>query len=165
MFQDEASFGRISKPRACWVTDGVRPRVPSHHIREYRYAYGAVDPISGDNFFIVAPYCNGDWMNVFFEELSKTYPDEHIVLVLDNAAWHTSQSLVVPGNIELFNIPPYTPEMNPIEQVWTELRKNFPNQAFSSLDKVIDKLCEAIKDLTNETVKSITGRKWILDMF
>ena len=67
MFQDEAGFGRINKPRYCWCHKGVRPNVPCHHIREYRYAYGAVDPQRGDSFFLVLPYCNVVCMNVFLE--------------------------------------------------------------------------------------------------
>jgi putative transposase len=165
MFQDEAGFGRISKPKACWISGQMRPSVPCHHIREYRYVYGAVDPIDGENYFILAPYCNSDWMNVFFDELSKAYPDDCIILIMDNATWHKSKSLRIPEQITCLNIPPYTPEMNPIEQIWKELRKSFANKLFATLDKVLDNLCEAIQNLSNETVKSITGRKWILDIF
>ena len=56
MFQDEAGFGRINKPKYCWAEKGVRPSVPCHHIREYRYAYGTVEPNTGDSFFLILPY-------------------------------------------------------------------------------------------------------------
>lgn len=62
-------------------------------------------------------------MNIFLKELSKQYPEDIILLCCDGAAWHKAGSLCVPDNIELFFIPPYTPEMNPIEQIWKELRK------------------------------------------
>jgi hypothetical protein len=55
MFQDEAGFGRINKPRYCWCRKGIRPSVPCHHIREYRYAYGAVEPQRGESFLLVLP--------------------------------------------------------------------------------------------------------------
>ena len=58
MFQDEAGFGRINKPKYCWCIKGIRPVVPSRYIREYRYTYGAVDPIDGESFFLVLPYAN-----------------------------------------------------------------------------------------------------------
>ena len=93
MFQDEAGFGRINKPKQCWCRKGVRPSVPCHHIREYRYAFGAVDPVNGDGFFLVLPRCNTVCMNVFLEQLSKAYPDDYIVLVCDGAAWHKSGTL------------------------------------------------------------------------
>jgi len=65
MFQDEAGFGRINKPKYCWCTKGVHPNVPSHHIREYRYAYGAAEPLTGDTFFLVLPYTSTTCMNLF----------------------------------------------------------------------------------------------------
>ena len=166
MFQDEAGFGRINKPKYCWCEKGVRPLVPCHHIREYRYAYGAVDPVSGDNFFLVLPRCNTDWTNLFLAELSKEFPDDAILLCCDGAAWHKSGGLAVPGNIKLFHIPPYTPEMNPIEQVWKEIRKRgFRNEVFPTLEKVVDRLCETICGITKDVIQSITGRKWIRDIF
>ena len=72
-------------------------------------------------------------MNIFLEELSKQYPDDLILLCCDGAAWHKSNKLHIPENIELFYIPPYTPEMNPIEQIWKELRiTGFRNEVFAS---------------------------------
>ena len=121
MFQDEAGFGRINKPKRCWCRKKIRPSVPCHHIREYRYAYGAVEPITGENFFLIMPYCSTNCMNTFLEELSKQYPQDQILLVCDGAAWHKSKTLIVPENITLLSIPPYTPEMNPIEQIWNEI--------------------------------------------
>lgn len=122
MFQDEAGFGRINKPKYCWCKKGIRPSVPCHHIREYMYAYGA--------------------------------------------AWHKSNGLELPNNIRIVFIPPYTPEMNPIEQIWKEIRKRgFKNEVFQTLDNVVDRLCDTINSLTADIIKSITGRKWILSTF
>ena len=166
MFQDEAGFGRINKPKYCWCKKGIRPSVPCHHIREYRYAFGAVEPLTGDNFFLVLPYSNTECMNVFLEELSKQYQEDNILLCCDGASWHKSKTLVIPDNITLIYIPPYTPEMNPIEQIWKELRsKGFRNEVFATLEKVVDRLCETIRDLTKEAVRSITGRDWIINLF
>ena len=159
MFQDEAGFCRINKPKYCWCQQGSRPSVPCHHIREYRYAYGAVEPLTGESCFLVLPYCNTVCMNVFLEELSKQYPEDMIVLCCDGAAWHKSKSLRIPDNIELFYIPPYTPEMNPIEQIWKELRKlGFHNEIFAALEKVVDRLCESICQLSSTLICSITCR-------
>jgi putative transposase len=166
MFQDEAGFGRINKPKYCWCFPGHRPDVPCHHIREYRYAYGAVEPLTGESFFLVLPYCNTDCMTVFLRELSTTYPDDRILLVCDGAAWHKANALGIPNNIRLLYLPPATPEMNPIEQIWKEIRKRgFRNEIFRSLDKVIDRLCDTISALSQTVVKNITGRDWILNAF
>jgi putative transposase len=166
MFQDEAGFGRINKPKYCWCFPGTRPIVPCHHIREYRYAYGAVEPVTGDSFFLVMPYCDTLSMNEFLRGLSDEYPEDKIILVCDGASWHKSKSLEVPENIRIVILPPASPEMNPIEYIWKEIRKRgFSNKSFKTLDKVIDKLCEVICGLSNDTIKSITGWKWILDCF
>lgn len=166
MFQDEAGFGRINKPKYCWCQKGVRPSVPCHHIREYRYVYGAVEPATGESCFLVMPYCNTVCMNLFLRHLSKQFPDDIILLCCDGAAWHKSGTLCIPENIRLFFIPPYTPEMNPIEQIWKELRKRgFRNEIFASLDKVVLRLCDTICSLTSFDIFSITARSWILSYF
>ena len=105
-------------------------------------------------------------MNLFLEHLSAEYPDDYIVLVCDGAAWHKSGSLKVNPNIELMFIPPYTPEMNPIEQIWKELRaRGFHNEVFQTLEKVVDRLCEIIRNLSSDTIRSITARDWIIKCF
>jgi len=104
-------------------------------------------------------------MNYFLEDLSRQFPNSIILLVVDGASWHKAKSLVVPSNIRLFYLPPATPEMNPIEQIWKEIRKlGFKNEIFKTLEKVIDRLCETIVGLTAETVKSITEREWMLSV-
>jgi putative transposase len=162
MFQDEAGFGRINKPRYCWCRKGIRPSVPCHHIREYRYAYGAVEPQTGERFFLVLPYCDTICMNLFLKELSCKYSDDYILLVMDGASWHKSKGLVKPDNIEIISLPPYTPEMNPIEQIWAWIRLHgFRNELFQTLEKVVDRLCETIRSLSEDTVKSVTHRDWL----
>jgi putative transposase len=166
MFQDEAGFGRINKPKYCWCFPGFRPTVPCRHIREYRYAYGAAEPLTGESFFLVLPYANTICMNIFLHGLSEQYPDDKIILVCDGAAWHTTNTLEVPQNIRLIFLPPATPEMNPIEQIWKEIRKKgFRNEAFETLDDVVDRLCETIRSLTASTITSIMGREWIIKCF
>ena len=105
-------------------------------------------------------------MNVFLHEMAKTYPDDELLLVCDGARWHRSNGLKIPENIHFTFIPPYTPEMNPIEQIWKELRaRGFHNEVFQTLEKVVDRLCDTIQSLTCETIRSITGRSWILSCF
>ena len=144
MFQDEAGFGRINKPKY----------------------YGAVEPLTGNGYFLVMPYCNTACMSIFLKQLSEKYRDDIILLCCDGAAWHKSAGLELPDNIVLFHIPPYTPEMNPIEQIWKEIRKRgFRNEVFPSLDKVVDRLCDTICSLSNDVISSITGRNWIIKCF
>lgn len=105
-------------------------------------------------------------MNVFLDHLSMSYPDDIIILVCDGAAWHKAKALNIPENIRLIFIPPYTPEMNPIEQIWKEIRKRgFRNEIFQTLNKVVDRLCDTIRSISAETIKSITARDWIVEVF
>ena len=84
-------------------------------------------------------------MNIFLDHLSKQYPREHILLVLDNASWHKAKGLLIPHNIELYPLLPYTLELNPIEQIWHAVReKGFRNELFGTLDAVIRCLCETL---------------------
>lgn len=168
MFQDEAGFGRINKPKACWCGNGIRPVVPCHRIREYTYAYGAISPLDGEMVSLALPYANTDCMNIFLLEVSKRYPNDYILMVADNAAWHRSKGLNIPDNIEIFPLLPYTPELNPIEMIWDEVReKGFRNELFHTLDAVQDRLCDTLLslELDKNRVKSITGWNWIVSMF
>ena len=166
MFMDEAAFGRISDPSRCWAPLGVRPEVPSQIVREYIQLYGAVDPYYGDDFYLVMPKCDTEMTNIYLGELSKQFANDYILLGIDNAGWHISKDMVIPENIRLFYLPARTPEMNPAEQIWKEIRKiGFKNKLFQSIDEVVDKLCQVIKSLSPELVKSVTGREWVLSMF
>ena len=99
---------------------------------------------------------NTEWTNKFLRQVSQAYPDDYMLLVMDNAIWHKSSTLEIPSNIELTFIPPYIPEMNPIEQVWKEIRKRgFKNKAFQTLEAVIDKLQEVIQGLEKSVLKII----------
>lgn len=114
---------------------------------------------------MIMPYCNTGCMNVFLRELSKAYPDEIILLICDGARWHASKGLEIPDNIRIAHIPPYTPEMNPIEQIWKEIRtRGFKNEVFQTLEKVVDRLCEVIRNLPASVIQSITRRQWIMSM-
>lgn len=163
MFQDEAGFGRISTPAVCWCPEKVRPCVPSLRVREYIYLFGVVEPLTGENFFLILDKCDTISTNAFLKGLSEEFSEDMIILVCDNASWHSSEDLQIPENIIIVFIPPYTPEMNPIEQIWTEIRKmGFKNHFFASLDDVIQKICEVIRILSPQTVSHITLRNWIL---
>jgi len=166
MFQDESIFGRIGKLYKCWAWKGYRPTVLQQKIRQYRYLFGAVEPLTGDSCFRIYSHCDTIIMNNYLQELSNDFENDYILLVCDNAGWHKSKGLLIPDNIELISIPPYTPEMNPIEQIWDEIReKNFANSFFSSLEQLEDNLCDAIKTLLNVTILSITYRKWMCEQF
>lgn len=165
MFQDEARFGRISRCRPCWAKAPHRPTVVRMTIRQYTYAYGAVSPVDGRFDSLILPYANTNAMNVFLAELAKRYPDENIVMVLDGAGWHRAKTLQIPKHMRLVFLPPYSPELNPQEHIWDELREKwFHNKAFESLDSLEDQLEAGLRNLENspERVRSITAWDWII---
>lgn len=166
MFQDEASFGRISEPSNCWVPPKYQPTAPSQRIREYKPAYCAVSPADGEVFFIVLEKCNSENMNLFLSELSRKFPEDLILLCVDKASYHTSKKLLkIPANIQFFFLPAKTPEMNPVELIWREVRKiGFKNQAFDSMGDVIIRLNETIGAISSEAFKSLTLWGWIRDI-
>lgn len=166
MFQDEARFGRINDPRRCWAPKGVRPEVGMQIVREYTYAFAAVSPHDGTLDSLVLPVVTAEAMSIFLEEVARRHPEDIILMFLDGAGWHRAHDLAVPENIRLEALPPYSPQLNPVEHIWEEIREKwFANEVFNSLDAVEDRLVEALVDLENDrnSVASITGFDWIIN--
>jgi transposase len=166
MFQDEARFGRISDTRYCWCRRPFRPRVKAMITQQYSYAYGAVSPMDGRFDSLMLPHVNAGCMQVFLDEVAQRYPNDNIVMVLDGAGWHKSNALVLPGNLKLHFLPPYSPELNPVEHLWDELReKHFHNRVFDSIDALENHLVDALRAMEQNTerVASITCWPWIIN--
>jgi transposase-like protein len=164
MFEDEARFGRISDPRRCWAPPGVRPEVSTQLIREYEYAFAAVSPQDGTLDTLVLPTVNTEAMGVFLAEVSRRQAEEFIVMVLDGAGWHKARRLLVPANMRLLFLPPWSPQLNPVEHVWDEVREKwFGNRVFASLNAVEEQLITALRTLEEDAtrVASLTGFDWI----
>ena len=165
MLQDEGRFGRISMLRRCWAPRGVRPCVPSQIVREYTYAYAAVSPHDGTMDSLILPEVSERAMSIFLREVSDRHPDEFILMVMDGAGWHRAKELIVPGNMALLFLPPYSPELNPVEHIWENIRENwFRNEIFNSMAGVENQLEKALATLEGDpkTVASLTGFPWIV---
>lgn len=160
MAQDEGRFGRINIPRRCWAPLGTRPIVFAQTVRQYVYAYSAVCPASGDITSLILPYADTKCMNIFLEHVSQQYPDYFIIMQADNAGWHKSKGLKMPENIRLIYQPAYSPQVNPVEHIWDEIReKVMQNILFRTINDVIDTLCKGLNALKAniKKVKSMTG--------
>jgi hypothetical protein len=152
MAQDEGRFGRINIPARCWAPPKIRPVVGSQIVREYIYAYSAVCPVSGELTSLVLPYANTKCMNIFLEHLSQEYSDFFIIMQADGAGWHKSKGLKIPENIRLIFQPAYSPQLNPTEHIWDEIReKDMKNIAFKTMKDVIDALCKGLNSLKADT--------------
>ena len=166
MFQDEARFGRISDTRYCWAKKPHRPLVKAMVTQQYTYAYGAVSPHDGRFDSLVLPHVNSDCMQLFITEVASRYPTENLVMIVDGAGWHKSKGFVLPDNLRLFFLPPYSPELNPQEHLWDELReKFFHNRIFDSLNSFEDQLVAALQRLEqdHDRVQSIVAWDWIIN--
>ena len=164
MFQDEARFGRLSNPRRCWAPASVRPVVGRALVREYVYVYAAVTPKDGKLDWMTSAQMNTASMNAFLGLISRRYPDEYVVMVLDGAASHRSRDLRVPSNMALIRLPSYSPELNPAEKIWDEIReKEFANRVFDSLGAAITQAIWGLKrlELAPSALRSLTYWSWI----
>lgn len=166
MFQDEARFGRISDVRRCWCPKPHRPMVKAMISQEYTYAYTALTPADGRMDSLVLPFVNGICMDIFLKEIASRYSGERIIMIVDGAGWHKNQKLPLPSNLRLVFLPPYAPELNPVEHIWDDLReKFFHNRVFDSIDALEDHLVSALLAYENDSgrVRSITGWDWIIN--
>ena len=133
--------------------------------QEYTYAYAAVSVADGKLDTLILPHVNGDCMQLFLDEIAARYPGERILMVPDGAGWRQSGSLALPANLRLLNLPPYSPELNPVEHLWDELReKSFHNLVFDSIDALEGHLESALREMENDLarVRSIVAWPWII---
>lgn len=164
-FQDEARVGQQGTLTRVWAERGSRPPAPRDQRYAWAYLFGAVCPSRGVGAGLVLPFADGAMMTLHLAEISlHVAPNAHAVLVIDGAGWHrTGGRLRVPDNITLLHLPPYSPELNPVENVWAYLRGNqLSNRVFDSYNAIVDACCDAWNSLTAspDRIASITTRTW-----
>jgi DDE superfamily endonuclease len=167
MFQDEARFGRMARPRRCWAPLPWRPVMLNGYERQFVYVYGAVSPLQGDLDWMICSEMNTVRMGEFLGQVSHAHPDEFIVMIVDGASSHKAKDLAIPQNIRLVPLPAYAPELNPQEHVWDELReKEFPNRVFNHMDAVIAQLHAGLPRFADDhdRVRSLTAWPWIVSL-
>jgi hypothetical protein len=119
-FQDESRIGQQGSRTRIWAKKGTRPRVVKQQQFLYEYIYGAVCPGQKQCAAVVLPCANHEGLNVHLKEISVHVPQgRHAVIVQDQAGWHLKKDLCIPSNISILHLPPYSPELNPQEQVWS----------------------------------------------
>lgn len=109
------------------------------------------------------PHCNSQNFQIFLDEFSKLRVDELKVIILDNGAFHKAKRLVIPRNIILIFLPPYSPELNPAENMWAKFKRDFTNRLFKTLDQLETYICETVKKLTENGVKQTCAFDYILE--
>jgi hypothetical protein len=151
MAQDEGRFGRISIPKRAWAPPGVRPRAPRQVIRQSSYVFAAVAPEQGLMTSLILPSADTAMMNLFLARVAEDFANYFIVMQVDQAGWHQAKDLHIPENIRLIFQPAYSPEVNPVEHLWEEIREKYlHNRIFSSLEDLAGVLCHALHELTED---------------
>jgi len=152
-FQDEARFGQQGTNTRVWAPTGSRPRAVRQTQYDYLWVIGAVCPETGQAEGLLSPRLNTDVINIFLEQFSRTLADdEHAVMVWDGAGFHRSGRLQVPKNVTLIRLPPYSPELNPIENLWHFLKSHhWSNRVYDDFEHLADAAEKAWKKVCLDT--------------
>jgi len=139
----------------------VKPICTFQQVFKSTWLYGAFSPITGNHFQLILPHCNADNFQIFLNDFSKENPSELKIMVLDNGRFHKAKKLVIPENIVLVFLPPYSPELNPAEKMWAKYKRLFSNKFYVSLEDVENFITEVVKATTPKEVMSICGYGYI----
>jgi len=158
-FMDEARFGQQGTITDVWARTGSRPRAVRQTRYEWCYLYAAVEPATGESAALVAPNVDTGTMDAFLEILdAERKPDEHIVLIMDRAGWHVGKRLRMPDGVTALLLPPASPELNPVENLWHYLRSHYlSNRTYEDYDALFDAGTEAYRKLTPDVLRSVCG--------
>ncbi|MGA9639429.1 IS630 family transposase [Flavobacterium sp.] len=160
-FQDESRFGLFTRSGKSVTAIRVKPICTFQQVFKSTWLSGAFSPITGDHFQLILPYCNADSFQVFLDDFSNENPTELKIMVLDNGRFHKAKKLIIPKNIVLVFLPPYSPELNPAEKMWAKYKRAFSNKFFECLEDVDDFITEAMNTTSKKEVLSICGYSYI----
>jgi transposase len=154
----------MNKVQRCWTIKGIKVKVKQQQIREFIYAFSALCPQTGQLTSLILPNADTDSMNLFLKVLSQDHARERIILCMDKAGWHTTHALKLPVNICLWYLPPHSPELNPVELLWRQIRLHFfNNKSFDTLDEVEHQLEKALKSwaINTSAVSQLSKFPWM----
>jgi transposase len=161
--QDESRFGLLTIRRRRLTARGVQPVGPVQHIFEAFYVYGAVAPTTGERFFLELPYLNADTFQLFVDAFAQAFPDSLNILLLANSGAHTAQRLRWPAHVRYVWLPPYCPELNPIERLWRDLKDDLAWEQFPDLAAQQAYVGDLLQAYDAPTLRSLTGYAYLLE--
>ena len=155
--QDESRFGLLTVRRRRLTACGVQPVGSIPHVFEWFYVYGAVAPTTGERFFLELPYLSSDMFQLFIDAFAHAFPDSLNILLLDNSGAHTAQGLRWPENVRYVWLPPYCPELSPLERVWRDLKDDVAWRQFIDLDAEQKEVGDLLQAYAATALQSLTG--------
>lgn len=161
--QDERRFGLLTVRRRRLTAYGIQPVGPVQHVFEWFYVDGAVAPTTGERFFLELPYLNADMFQIFLDAFAQAFPDSLNILLLDNSGAHKAQRLHWPDNSRCLWLPPYCPELNPIERVWRDLKDDLAWWQFPDLAAQLVYVGELLQAYTASTLQALTGYAYLVE--
>ena len=165
-FEDEARFGQQGSLTRVWAPTGSRPTAVRQTQYDYLWVIGAVCPENGQSWGLLAPHLNAQVINVFLEQLSEQLdPDVLAVLIWDQAGFHTSHEIAIPDNIRILPLPPYSPELNPVENLWHYIKSHFwSNRCYKDYEALLDAAQDAWQKIqaVPERLKTICAAPYVL---
>jgi len=146
-----------------WAARGSRPVRPLQDEYEWVYLYGAVNPLTGESCALVLTWADTQMMQLHLDAISQQVGlQRHVVLVLDNAGWHTTGHLQVPPNITLLPLPAYSPELNVVERLWHWLKDHeFSNRVYPDYDTLADAVCHMWQTLPPQRIQTVCRCAWL----
>ncbi len=161
--QDESRFGLLTVRRRRLTARGVQPVGIVQHTFESFYVYGAVAPTTGEQFFLHRSGLNSVHFQVFLDALAQAYPHPLNVLVLDTSGAHTAKRVIIPANVRLVLLPPYTPELNPMERVWRALKDELAWLHFADLETQQAHVAAILRTYDAATLQSLTAYRYFVE--
>lgn len=160
--QDETRLGLLPVVRRRITACGVQPVAPVTYRFENCYLYGAVEPATGASFFLELPYLNSRAFQWWLEGFATAFPASCNLLVLDNGAGHKAKAVRWPANVIPIFLPPYSPELNPIERLWRDLKDKLATRDIPTLAALSEALCQIIQAYAPTALQSLTGFAYFL---
>ena len=160
--QDETRIGWMPIQRRRITAKGLRPLISAEIKREYEYLFGMIEPLTGKSFRLELPGLETETMQIFMDEFIKTDPESLHLILLDNASSHTTEKLKVAENIVFIFLPACTPELNPIERFWKELKDWWSDYEPKSMKEVSRLVTEGLKSFSEKAMSSITSFEYLM---
>lgn len=161
---DEARIGLQPILRRVWARRGQRPQAVVEPKYEWLWLYAAVHPRSGTVFWLILPRLDRRCVEIFLREFAVAHsgPDKQIVLVWDGAPGHRAAEVELPAGISVARLPPYTPELNPAERLWSKVKEAAVNKKHTTLSELEDKIAERCVKFgaEKECIRAMTKYYW-----